>query len=509
MKTTTLSQKILLIALSIILSALILEIGLRMAGAVVLYLQERHNHLTFNRNEYRILCLGESTTALGGEDAYPSLLEAMLNAGGGKIKYTVINKGIISTTSNYILAHIDQNLEMYKPQAVVVMMGINDRAYLHDFNKILWRENIKSYLEDLRVYKLVSLIREHITHRIKETKAPAQGVDVTTYDGNNQYIEDFLKIVIAKTIEKNHYQAGLACVELAKRYRLRGSFQEAGNVLKEALVLIPDQALVFEELGELDLARNQGPQALKAFQASLALGPKNSDVLLGLAHAYYLMHSDEAFIFYAGYLQSKPQDYWGYIELAQWLRENKHYEQAQEYLKLAIALTPYFEQAYVDLGQVMDGQGRFKEEEALYLKEISSYPRNLHVYQALGRFYQRQGKKGLAQRYFQIASGRQMPEYCPATLVNYSLLLDKILSRHIKVIVMQYPMRDIDPLKDYLGQRKGVIYVENKQNFRQAMHDGGYRHYFKDNFAYDFGHCTRAGNELIASNLKGVILENR
>jgi hypothetical protein len=72
---------------------------------------------------------------------------------------------------------------------------------------------------------------------------------------------------------------------------------------------------------------------------------------------------------------------------------------------------------------------------------------------------------------------------------------------------MQYPLRDIIPLKDYLGQRNGMIYVENKQNFKEALAKDGYHHYFKDNFAYDFGHCTREGNGLIARNLTGVILD--
>src|ERR1700685_2963167 len=108
MNKTSLNKKFSLIIFGIFLSAVLLEIALRMAGAVFLYLQERQNHLSFSRNEYRILCLGESTTALGGEDSYPGQLEAMLNAQAGIKKFTVINEGIISTTSNYILEHIEQ-----------------------------------------------------------------------------------------------------------------------------------------------------------------------------------------------------------------------------------------------------------------------------------------------------------------------------------------------------------------------------------------------------------------
>jgi tetratricopeptide (TPR) repeat protein len=515
MNKTSLKQKLSLIIFGIFLSVVFLEVALRMAGAVFLYLQERDNHLSFDHNEYRILCLGESTTALGGEDSYPSQLEAMLNAQAGTKRFTVINEGIISTTSNYILEHIEQNLDRYKPQMAIVMMGINDRAFLHDFHRSLWGENIKSYLEDFRVYKLGHLLYEHITHRIREINAPAGVADVASYDGNNQYEEDFLKMVIIKSLEKFHEnmsdkkyltQASLACIELARRYRLQGSFRKAREILAQATAFDPDQSYLYQEWGDFYLAQDQGALALQAFKAALALDPKNSDILLGLAHAYYQEHNDEAFILYAGYLQVKPRDYWGYIELARWLRENKHYEQAQGYLSRAMEVLSNFDQAYVDFGQILDDQAQYRREEAFYLKEISLHPKSLLLCQALGQFYQKQGRNDLAAGYFQKAAGLQMPEYCPATLVNYSLLLDKILSRHIKAVVMQYPLRDIDPLKNYLGRKNGVIFVENKKNFKQALSKEGFWHYFKDNFAYDFGHCTRAGNELIARHLKEVIL---
>src|SRR5882672_1267859 len=127
MKKISFKERLWLFIFGISLAVVCLELSLRMAGMFVLYLQERHNHLSFSRNEYRILCLGESTTALGGEDSYPSQLEAMLNAQSRQQKFTVINQGIISTTSDYIVSHLEQDLDVYKPQLVVVMMGINDR----------------------------------------------------------------------------------------------------------------------------------------------------------------------------------------------------------------------------------------------------------------------------------------------------------------------------------------------------------------------------------------------
>jgi len=536
MDKTSLKQKLLLVIFGLFLTLILLEVGLRIAGAFVLYLQEQHNHLSFNKNEYRILCLGESTTALGGEDAYPRQLEVMLNAQGRQRKFTVINKGIISTTSNYILTHIDQNLDTYKPKMVIVMMGINDRAYLHGPNKSLWWENIKSFLKDFRVYKLAHLLYEHTTHRIKEIKTPVPTVDESPTDTvNDQELEDFLKNIIATGLQRfsEHMSASLkyqqhnqisqakqefqsaqqsaiaassACIELARRYRYQGLLSQAQDFLEKADLFNVNYPDLTQQWGELYLAQGKSSQAVKAFRNAIASNPKNSEVILGLARAYHQENDDEAFLVYAGYLQVKPQDYWGHIELARWLKENKHYDLAEGYLNQAIGIGAEFDQAYMDLGQLLEAQGQYAKEEAFYLKEIPLHPKSARLYQALGQFYQKQGRLDQAKEYLQKAAVCQMTEYYPATLVNYSLLLDKILSRHVKVIVMQYPLRDIDPLKNYLGQRKDVIFVENIQNFRQALAKGSYNQYFKDNFAYNFGHCTRAGNGLIAHNLVEVIL---
>ena len=56
------------------------ELGLRLGGVVFLSLQEYRNvRSIMGKGEYRIMCIGESTTAFGGEDSYPAQLEKILN----------------------------------------------------------------------------------------------------------------------------------------------------------------------------------------------------------------------------------------------------------------------------------------------------------------------------------------------------------------------------------------------------------------------------------------------
>jgi len=536
MPKTSLKQKFLLLIFSLVLCIVLLEILLRIAGAVVYYLQQKHNHVSFNNQEYRILCLGESTTALGGEDSYPSQLQQMLNTQSPSKKFTVINEGIISTNTSYIQEHADYNLDKYKPQLVIVMMGINDRFFLHQHSDNCW-ENFKSFIEEMRVYKLCRLIVEHAAHRVKGSKiASAQPESINETRVNPEMLENFLKHLINQDImrieghlafafkdqqqgqmlqaegekklaQQAAYEAGLGLIQLSLRYRIKGDLDQAEALLIQAHQFDPNNSDLYFEWGKIYMEKNEYADAIKAFQEAYSLNHDNKKALQGLAHAYYMAgEKSQAFLIYEGYLQLCPDDYWGYIEIAHWLRENQHYPPAENYLTHAITVASYIDQAYLDYGETLDDEKKYDQEESFYLKEIALNPKIPQLYQALGQFYRDRGKEGLAKKYFQQAALPQVAEYYPITLTNYNSLLNKILNRHIKIIVMQYPLRDITPIENYLGPRNNVFYVENKHNFKEALAKEGYNYYFKDNFGNDFGHCTHAGNKLIAQNLSEVIL---
>jgi len=93
---------------------------------------------------------------------------------------------------------------------------------------------------------------------------------------------------------------------------------------------------------------------------------------------------------------------------------------------------------------------------------------------------------------------------------KYKKILDLIIKKNIKYIAMQYPVRDIGSLKKIIentGYGNEVIFVSNKNNFRQALMSDNKRYIFNDLFAWDFGHCTEFGNRLIADNLAKELIE--
>ena len=76
MKKTYVIPKIFLIISGLFLSVVLLEMGLRIGGFVCVSLQEYRNIKSIRKKgTYRILCLGESTTA----EQWPPPLEEILN----------------------------------------------------------------------------------------------------------------------------------------------------------------------------------------------------------------------------------------------------------------------------------------------------------------------------------------------------------------------------------------------------------------------------------------------
>ena len=159
-------QKILLILGGLLLAVIVGEGMLRFGGFVLMAAQESRNRSAFSSAEgYRILCIGESTTLMGGEDSYPSQLEKILNsspARGKKIK--VINKGVPGVTTEYIVSELPKWLEEYRPQLIVAMMGINDYSAwvpLIEQDSSAWSKFIKNS----RIYKLLFWIQKSIANR--------------------------------------------------------------------------------------------------------------------------------------------------------------------------------------------------------------------------------------------------------------------------------------------------------------------------------------------------------
>lgn len=390
MVKTTIGQKIGLIFLGIFLALIILESGLRTSGFAMLSLQEFENRITENKGEYRILCLGESTTAgtyvdsKGNLFSWPAQLEIMLNERSQEIKFKVFNEGRPGTQTGLILAELKDNLEKYHPNMVITMMGSNDiyPPYIVYDEDTLEIEG-DSFVKNMRVYKLSNLLWLHWKEKIKELKEKMPNSTIGYFELGMNY------------------------------YTLEGNREKAKEMFEKTI-------------------------------------------------------------------------------------------EAEKVFKKAIKINPQDDLAYFKLGKIYEEQGNLEEAEKVYKKAITINPKSDLIIVSLSNIYRIQNRLDEAEK----LRGRVLFSNNPNTQYHYQLLY-KMLDEETKLIVMQYPLRDIDKFKNMFNetQQMDIIFISNEENFKKALENANYENYFTDRFAGDFGHCTEKGNKLIAENVADTILK--
>lgn len=125
----------------------------------------------------------------------------------------------------------------------------------------------------------------------------------------------------------------------------------------------------------------------------------------------------------------------------------------------------------------------------------------------LAMVYYALGENEKAERMMDHLSEIRLSAINKLTVRNYIKTVEIIQKNGSKFVSMQYPVRNIEPLKDMLRSNEDVIFIDNSKLFREAVVNEGYNEYFTDAFGGDFGHCTPKGNSLLADNIANIILK--
>jgi len=145
------------ILLRIILFLLFLEGLLTLGGWVSLMVQNSYDQQI--AGSYRILCLGDSVTARGGEFAYPHLLQNSLNKAQSAIRFQVINNGRIGWSSTEMSEHFDEFLKVHHPDMVIIMLGLTDQLNFFKLVPVNQKTRFKFLIFDrIKVYRLIKRI---------------------------------------------------------------------------------------------------------------------------------------------------------------------------------------------------------------------------------------------------------------------------------------------------------------------------------------------------------------
>ncbi len=427
-------KRFLLIIIGIVLSLILLEFGLRLAGwTISSYQQYKNNKALKNKTQYTIMCLGESTT----QNQYPVQLQEILDNKYPN-KFSVIDCGFSAINLETILNFLDTNINKYNPNIAICMMGINDG--FSSYNKL--NLNLYNKKINLKVYKLLSLIFAHL---------------------KDLFIE---KVVLAnQNTEKNDINS--AITKLKEK-----DFKAAEKILSYILKTNENNEQVYFYL--IDLYYYFLDDKDKAY--TLALDAINKNI-------------------------TRDRTFFYKIAIKYCISKND-IDKVKLFIKQMIYQEPY-SVLNPDMYRFIESFLTEKEKHLLIKKFLEKENFSfLAIKETEVKNYLK------AQEYFDKAEEIRLNFPNTETYNLYKLIVKKLIDNNIKVICMQYPIRNILSLQEQLKNESYyniLTFISNEKLFKDALMDKEYNEIFSDQFAGDFGHCTDLGNTMIAENVVNTL----
>lgn len=150
-------SRIALAVTGLVLGLVMLEVMFWVLG--IGYSMSHGQNTSVDGSLYRIVAIGESTTAQMSAPAWPELLEIELNKRVGKKFFQVYNLGVPGTNTSLILSRLPADLDQYRPNMVISMMGINDEKYFALPPVALsWKDRLWTMVTQTRVYKFMAIL---------------------------------------------------------------------------------------------------------------------------------------------------------------------------------------------------------------------------------------------------------------------------------------------------------------------------------------------------------------
>ena len=291
---------------------------------------------------------------------------------------------------------------------------------------------------------------------------------------------------------------GWAYLDMARLHKERGDIDKAEEMLLKAIEANPESGWVY--VGQIQLYPERG-RNIAFYQKAAERDPRNIWVYIEIAR---LLKDEgkypeaEAACFKADSLELKyGLGYAGWINMvrAEILEAQGRQKEARKIFQKVTELDPWNEQAYFKACQIYVQQKKYRDAAGLYQKLINTRLRkgDRHVSRSEIRCL---GENELAFNEY----------YHPKTQYYYKKLRDELKKRRIKHVAVEYPTRRVGALKEMLGEKAGVIFIDNEKIFKNAVAKEGYNALFNDSLAEGFGHCTYRGNRLLAENIADTVI---
>lgn len=438
-------RKVFVFIAGAIICGIVLEAAVRISGLVFsAVMQSRNERRLRAGGSYTILCIGESTTAMTSfdhDDSWPAQLSEVLNRPGSGIRCVVINKGVPTSDTNYLRAHLEEELDRYRPDMVVTMMGINDE-YIQYYKGIpddlLFRHS--------SAYRLARILAQHVAEKWGRTsvqavrdpsEATVHAIRGDRYYQQHRYDEaviEFRKAIEVDPGTVNHY------LQLGITYEAMSELDKMRDTYRQVTEKFPRSAEGYIGLGWHAMQVSDYRSAVGHFRQALVIAPERDDIWNGLGWAYRSLGDSNA--------------------AAQALRE-------------AISHNPANDKAYAGIALISEF-------------DLSS-PEQAREYAARAAQVRRQRVNPATRANYHAVRDMVRGRGIALACMQYPLRPLESL----KAVFSPVP--------------GDVIWVDNEDCFRKALQTHRYEELFSDMFGGEFGHCTAKGNRVIAENLAGVI----
>ncbi|MCF7878858.1 MAG: tetratricopeptide repeat protein [Candidatus Omnitrophica bacterium] len=310
------------------------------------------------------------------------------------------------------------------------------------------------------------------------------------------------------SIEKNPLNEW-SYIGLGLCYEYQKKYKEAEKQYARALEIDPDNDKAYCRLGWVYKQKTNFKQAKAMFRKAVEINSRNANAYSGLGRCYrHESDYKKAKEMYQKSIKINPKEEWAYYGLAVCYElKDKDYDKARKMLEKALELNPGNGWACIRLGDIYKKIGEYEKIEEFYKRAIEINPKFNRLYGALAKFYKEQGLSSLASKYLDKIIRSTSIYYEPRVRKNYRKLKNILFERGVKLVCVQYPMRSVYPLKRVFESKKDIVFVYNEKIFKIEVAKHGYNKYFIDNFGGDFGHCTTAGNRLLAENIAKAIID--
>lgn len=450
---------------------LALEILIRIFGWGYIAFQDYYNKLSIARNGYRIVCFGDSMTAL----QYPRFLEEELNRRSSKVKFTVIDKGRAGKNIKYVTSILEKALDEYKPHMVIAMgmvMDGGEEIIDDDVDGALpgLVDKPDNLLEHFKAYNLLRFITAY-------TERKARAGEVCSAQENNPIPKD--QGLKAQSFPVTDFM----------REDLR--YQER---LNKAWDLVQN---------------NDAAGGEKKIRLEIEKYPEKINAYIFLAALYKDRKKEKEYqeIVSRGLANDRDGNF--NVWLGEQAAKDRKFAESEAFLLEALKKNSKEVRSYVQMGWNFFSQGRVPEAEAMFKKAIEVDPLCVAGYTALALFYTGQGKEELAEKYFHEADSLKLRISRPvAARYYYRKVRDALARRKIKFVCAQYPVQKLGFLKRLFEPGDDMIFVDNEKVFKDALKGSRYGDYFSDRWAGDFGHCTLEGNKLLAKNIADTLIKD-